>query len=197
MMMARKLLTLAISKNTNQDYIVICYDFFKFHLVSIELSKAEIVTGNQVFFDIGAVTEVEELREGTSTYPVGNKKVVERYSRKKLKEFFEKEKVNIEAFQNNRLVENYSIIKISAINNIYLKDNKLRMKFWTNGVPRDLVIRDYRWLTYIQNQLKQNNCLEQLMQYRDLFNSPKKTTFAILYKLRESQAVWIAGLHLL
>jgi hypothetical protein len=197
--MRRKLLTLAISQiNDNYEYVLIAYDELKCRLVSIEVHRDEIECNGRIYFDIGSVSEVEELREmDFSKYPVGMKKVINRYTREQLKLFFEREKVNIEAFRLNRNFEKYSIIKISSVENFYVKDNNLRMKFWTGGVRNDFLIKDDRWLSYTKYNGNKENFSYKLNDFVLNFNNSQRVGFAILFKYKEYDAVWIAGLHLL
>jgi hypothetical protein len=195
--MGRDLLTLAISQNNHLDYILICHDQLKSRLLSIELHRNEIESNGVIYFDLGAITEVEDLREVDISYPVGEKKLKGRFSREQLKKFFEREKVNIEAFKLNKNIEKYSIIKISSIEDFYIKNHKLRLKFWTSGVRNDYLIKDDRWVTYYQNNRTNSELEKKFNNYKKLFNHKQKSAFAILYKFQEYDAVWIAGLHLL
>ncbi|WP_088103005.1 hypothetical protein [Halalkalibacter urbisdiaboli] len=193
--MSRKLLTLAISQSGEDEFFVICYDELKCRLVSIELHRDEIIKHDNVYFDIGAVTEVENLREGDFVYPVGARSITHRYSRQQLKDFFDREAVNIEAFKINRNVEKFSIIKITSVHELYVRTGKLRMKFWSNGVRNDYIIKDVRWVSYVERHLMKNSLLERLDDYKNLVNNKQKSTFAILYKYEKYNVEWIAGLH--
>ncbi|MED4057763.1 hypothetical protein P4654_27105 [Niallia taxi] len=195
--MGRDLLTLAISQNNNNGYILICHDHLKSRLFSIELYRNEIESNGDIYFDLGAVTEVEDLREVDTPYPVGVKNLKSRFTREQLKEFFEREKVNIEAFKLNKNIENYAIVKISSIEDFYVKDHKLRLKFWTSGVRNDYLVKDERWVSYYRNNSTNNEFTKKLTNYKYLFNQKQKFAFAILYKFQDYDAVWIAGLHLL
>ncbi|WP_227939027.1 hypothetical protein [Alkalihalobacillus deserti] len=193
--MSRKLLTLAISQSGEDEFVIICYDELKCRLISIELHREEIFKGEIVYFDIGAVTEVETLREGDFVYPVGTKSIVQRYTRNQLSKFFDRETVNIEAFKINRNVEKFSIIKITSVQEIYVNREKLRIKFWANGVRNDYLIKDVRWGSYILHHLIKDTLPDRLTEYKNLINSKDKSTFAILYKYEKYNVEWIAGLH--
>lgn len=195
--MGRDLLTLAISQNNNHDYILICHDQLKSRLLSIELHRNEIESNGVIYFDLGSVTEVENLREVDISYPVGEKKLKSRFAREQLKNFFEREKVNIEAFKLNKSLEQYAIVKISSVEDFYIKDHKLRLKFWTSGVRNDFLVKDERWVTYYQNNSTNSDIVKKLNNYKNLFNHKQRLAFAILYKFQDYDAVWIAGLHLL
>ncbi|ULT59594.1 hypothetical protein L1999_14170 [Neobacillus drentensis] len=195
--MGRDLLTLAISQYNNHEYILICYDQLKIRLLSIELHRNEIESNGDIYFDLGSVTEVEDLREVDISYPVGEKKLKSRFTREQLKKFFEREKVNIEAFKLNKNIEKYAIIKISLVEDFYIKDHKLRLKFWTSGVRNDYLVKDDRWVNYYQNNCTNSEFLKKLNNYKNLFNHKQRSAFAILYKFQDYDAVWIAGLHLL
>jgi hypothetical protein len=197
--MQRRLLTLAISQiYDNFEYVLIAYDELKCRLVSIEVHRDEIECNGKIFFDLGSVSEVEELRElDFSKYPVGQKKVINQYTREQLKIFFGREKVNIEAFRLNNNFEKYSIIKVSSVENLYVIDNKLRMKFWSDGVRSDFLVKDDRWLSYMKNNSNKENFRQKLMDFVLNMNNSQRAVFAILYKYKEYDAVWIAGLHLL
>ncbi|HEO8419786.1 TPA: hypothetical protein VBX77_001758 [Yersinia enterocolitica] len=195
--MGRDLLTLAISKNNNNGYILICHDQLKSRLLSIELYRNEIESNGYIYFDLGSVTEVEDLREVDTSYPIGEKKLKGRFTREQLKKFFEREKVNIEAFKLNKNMEKYSIVKISSVEDFYVKDHKLRLKFWTSGIRNDYLVKDDRWVTYYQNNSTNSEFVKKLNNYKYLFNQKQNFAFAILYKFQDYDAVWIAGLHLL
>lgn len=198
--MPRKLLTLAITQKKNQDYLVICYDYLRYRLISLDLEREDIEKNGEVFFDIGAETEVEELREERLIYPVGYRKIIRQLTRSELQSFLEKQSINIESFCNNSKIEKYSIITVKAVTNLRLDpSNKLRMKFWSSGVSNDFLVKDFRWLTYIHYLKDPESIKYKIKEYERLFKSDNKTLYVILFRYEGEKynAIWIAGLHYL
>lgn len=202
--MGRRLLTLAIALNAkNQSYDVICYDLHKERLIPLELEKTDIQGKNGIYFDIAAITEVEALRENEIIYPVGSKKIVERYSRKQLKQLFEKLYVNIERFIKSKEVNPYSIIKVSQITELGKKNSSNygilpTISFYANGViQKGILVNDYRWINYVRAIGEKSS--KRLAEYKTLLNKKDQQVYLIMRRAEGAKEVkiYVVGIHYL
>lgn len=204
--MGRELLTLAITHKVIQDnYSVICFDFNKDQIIPLELNRTDIEGKKGIYFDIGAVTEVEGLREGEINYPVGEKKLVRYLSREEIKAVLNRKRINIERFYRFQENNRYSIIKGSKIIGLGIQSMANSeilptVSFMSDGISKkNVYINDYRWVQFIRNTSEVNR-VEALKQYETFLRKNEKEIFFIMNKTKwrnGTEFVYILGMHYL
>lgn len=204
--MGRELLTLAITHKLIEDnYAVICFDFNKDQIIPLELNKTDIEGKNGIYFDIGAVTELEGLREAEINYPVGEKKLIRYLSREEIKAVLNRKRINIERFYRFQEKHHYSIIKGSKITGLGIQDrgnDKIlpTVSFIADGISKKGVyINDYRWVQFVRN-IPESSRVEALKQYEDFLRRNEKELFFIMNKTKlrnGTEFVYILGMHYL
>ncbi|MBE6023500.1 MAG: hypothetical protein E7231_09735 [Cellulosilyticum sp.] len=204
--MGRELLTLAITHKVIQDnYSVICFDFNKDQIIPLELNRTDIEGRKGIYFDIGAVTVLEGLREAEINYPVGEKKLHKYLSREEIKAVLNRKRINVERFYRFQENNHYSIIKGSKITGIGIQsiangEILPTVSFMSDGISKkNVYINDYRWVQFIRN-IPEANRVEVLKQYETFLRKNEKEIFFIMNKTRRSNGaefVYILGMHYL
>lgn len=184
-----------MSYNTKtQRYELLCHDMLRERVVPLDLSINDLQGEKMIYFDIGSITEVEELREGELIYPVGYKRIIEAINRQDLKKTLLKKIVNIESFSTNKKIHPYSIIKVDYLNDLKINDKgNLLMSFYSNGKSSRYLVKDYRWLAY-KGQLEENE--ELLKECISLLKNDEREIFLVMHR-GENDFVSIVGVHYL
>lgn len=184
-----------MSYNTKiKRYELLCHDMLRDRVVPLDLSVNDIQGEKTIYFDIGSITEVEELREGEVIYPVGYKKIIKEIDRKELKKLLIRKKVNIESFSSNKSIHAYSIIQVDYLNDLKINNKgNLLMSFYSSGKLSRHLIKDYRWLAY-KGQLEENE--ELLKECILLLKNKEREIFLVMHR-GENDFVSIVGVHYL
>lgn len=204
--MGRELLTLAITHNVRDNsYSVICFDYNKEEFIPLELSQNDIEGKGGIYFDIGAITEVEALREKPIIYPVGEKRIIKMLSKQEMKGLLDRKRMNIERFYQFQAKERYSIVKVNRVVALTVKDTRVGVlpiiTFKSDGVEKkNVYINDYKWVQYVRALVQQEK-LDEIKKYEQILrdNDSKKEIFLIMNKPinQKGKLPYIVGIHYL
>ena len=219
------ILTLAITERmNNSDYQIIGLNMENQNIISLSgISKEDIISENDVKWDIGAITSVEKLIEiqGEQKYIVeGNVQLVKPFNREEFLHILKMKSYGRSNFFTNEKIT-YDIIRINKVLDIYQKNNKNYIKvslYAKSNTPYnltddlgiyvadgtymvvDFLVKDLRWINYWEWAVKTSNYETKRVIYRKQFNKVYHDKFAVVYRhtfQNYSKAYWVTGLHLL
>ena len=220
------IMTLSMAERTNKnDYQIIGLNLDNQEIVSlVGISRENICSENKDNWDIGAITEVENListgANDMSYFVEGKVKLENEFNRELfLKILKMKSHGRSNFFLNEK--DTYDIIRIHRLDDIYQKDGKHYIKaiiaaksdniyqaISDNGIKQqdglymhaDLLVKDVRWVNYWNWAIKTGVYEEKRVIYRKQFNKMYHDKYIIIYRHRypyNRSYYWVTGLHLL
>lgn len=204
-----RLLTLGMKETVSNEFQLIVLLKDPERIASISLTRERIIseTGKR-FWDIGYVTQVEEIQEtsdknGNITVKVlGEVRLEEECKTGNLKKYFDSRSRNAPYFFETESSV-YGIIKVEKVLSLdeNFEKNTFRMTLKVENVPlfytKNILNKDYRWKRYWQKIGEGIRLEETKNRYIDLFNNGERKLYIIMYrhKYDRSSAQWIAGMH--
>lgn len=204
------LLTLAISESKPEkgEYKIVAMDIEDNKFYSMDLKMDEFFKNNQILWDLGAVTYVESLnivsdyKNNLLHRPEGSIKFKRYYSRQELKDYFDRNLINLDKFYHSQDIA-YGIVRIDYLDEILEPSNNEVFKQYINITAQGyekkwVLIKDYRWLHYWRHIYEQNRVKEKIKYFKGLIKeNTNHNVYLIMYRhnFSNSPGRWIVGFH--
>ena len=203
-----RLLTLSMTETSKNNYQIIGYLYNTFRFVVFTTNRYK--DRNKFLLDIGAISNIY-YEEGSSEKEIKltGDIVLDRYlTREEIESFLNDQVIDFSRFKRlkNQI---FGVIKIDILEDINFVVNKTLKSYlmlFANGVKEQILIKDFRWLSYWNYIHKLNDKVkldEREKYYVEFFN--KRQVYIILFRYNKNESYetrfkksndiyWISGI---